>query len=71
MDESPVRLEWVEEKGGPANPIGESSMPKTGPYEWTPTYGMPAKVYLRMTIRDKAGNESVCISSLVDLRKSQ
>lgn len=58
LDDRPITLEWAEQKEGPWNIIGEQQLPNTGEYPWRLPERLPARVYLRLTMRDKAGNES-------------
>jgi hypothetical protein len=55
----PVTLQWAEHKEGPWEPIGEPNMPNTEKYSWELPPNLPAQVYLRLTVRDVAGNVSV------------
>jgi hypothetical protein len=54
----PITLEWAEQKEGPWNIIGEQSLPNNGQYPWRLPDRLPPRVYLRLTMRDLAGNES-------------
>jgi hypothetical protein len=58
MAENPITLEWAEQKDGPWNPIGEPQLANTGQYSWRLPDRLPPRVYLRMTMRDAAGNEA-------------
>ncbi len=53
-----ITLEWSEHKGGPWCLIGADHLPNAGIYRWHLPKGMPLKVYLRISVRDKAGNEA-------------
>jgi hypothetical protein len=56
---NPVTLEWSPKVDGPWSLIGEAEMPNTGRFLWQVEDTVPAKVYLRLTVRDKAGNVAV------------
>lgn len=55
---NPITLEWSEKPDGPWKLIGEPELPNTGNYPWKVPEGVPAAVYLKMTVRDRAGNVS-------------
>jgi hypothetical protein len=57
MAENPITLEWAEQKEGPWKPIGEG-LSNTGQYSWRLPDQLPPRVYLRLTMRDSAGNEA-------------
>jgi hypothetical protein len=57
---TPITLEWAERRDGDWKKIGEAELPNTGRTVWQlPPTGMPPHVYLRLTVRDAAGNVSV------------
>lgn len=56
---TPVSLEWSASPGGPWEFIGEPQLPNTGRYTWTVPERTPPKVYLKLTVRDTAGNVAV------------
>jgi hypothetical protein len=61
LAENPITLEWAEQKNGPWNPIGAGPMPNSGQFgqfAWRLPPQMPSRVYLRLTVRDLAGNEA-------------
>lgn len=58
LTDKPITLEWAEHKDGPWNIIGEGPLPNTGQFSWHLPDHLPPRVYLRMTMRDLAGNES-------------
>jgi hypothetical protein len=58
LGEKPITLEWADQKDGPWNPIGEQQLPNTGQYPWRLPERLPPRVYLRLTMRDLAGNEN-------------
>jgi hypothetical protein len=57
----PISLEWAENRAGPWQPIGVD-LPNTGTYTWKLPERMPVEVYLRLRVRDLAGNETVAIT---------
>lgn len=67
---NPITLEWAERRDGPWNPIGASELPNTGRHSWAVPPNVPASVFLRLTVRDTAGNTAVAQTNepiLVDL----
>jgi hypothetical protein len=62
LAENPVTLEWAERANGPWEIIGEPQLPNTGSYAWKVPANIPAKVYLKLTVRDKAGNASQAVT---------
>jgi hypothetical protein len=72
---NPVTLEWAERREGPWLPISPEALPNnlptpaggsaeqpqgpTGTFPWQLPDKMPSRVYLRLKVRDLAGNESV------------
>jgi hypothetical protein len=67
---NPVSLEWSERKEGPWQFIGAAELPNTGRYSWQVPETIPPKVYLKLSVRDTAGNTAVAQTSepiLVDL----
>ncbi|HZV04236.1 MAG TPA: RNA polymerase sigma factor [Gemmataceae bacterium] len=64
LGKRPVTLEWAEQKDGPWHVIGEDHLPNTGSYTWDFSYtwkllgSKPSECYLRIRVRDKAGNEA-------------
>ncbi|HEY7328955.1 MAG TPA: hypothetical protein VH592_15030 [Gemmataceae bacterium] len=70
----PITLEWSEQKDGPWNLIGEQSLPNAGQYPWHLPDRLPPRVYLRLTMRDQAGNVSIAKTDkpeLIDLSVPQ
>lgn len=57
MAEKPITLEWAEHKDGPWTAISEG-LPNTSQYPWRLPEHLPPRVYLRLTMRDQAGNEA-------------
>ncbi|MCS6976651.1 MAG: hypothetical protein NZM31_06525 [Gemmatales bacterium] len=65
----PVTLKWAERLGGEWHDIA-SDLPNTGRYEWLMPSNLPYRIYLRLEVRDLAGNVSVAETDqpvLVDL----
>jgi hypothetical protein len=56
---NPVTLEWAEHKEGPWTFIQSPELPNTGKLTWHVSDNMPYQVYLRLTVRDQAGNSAV------------
>ena len=54
----PVSLFYSEMPGGPWAEIG-SELENTGRYRWSPGHRLPQRIYLRLEIRDEAGNVGV------------
>ena len=52
---APVLLEYAPQPTGPWQKIGDWQA-NTGRYIWALGQGLPGKVYLRMTVKDEAGN---------------
>ena len=72
MAANPVTLEWSAQSGPDAQwkLIGPGELPNTGRYAWQPTPDVPPNVYLRLTVRDTAGNKAVAQTAdaqLIDL----
>jgi hypothetical protein len=70
---NPVTLEYAERPDGPWQTIGEPQLPNGAPkgrYQWRVSESVPSKVYLKLTVRDAAGNVAVAQTRepiLVDL----
>jgi hypothetical protein len=67
---NPITLEWAPQKIGPWSVIGAAELPNTGQYSWQVPNEVPPTVYLRLTVRDAAGNTGVAQTPepvLVDL----
>ncbi len=54
---APVALSCAPGPGGPWRAIGDWQA-NSGRYVWSPEPGMPERVYLRLTVRDEAGNRT-------------
>jgi hypothetical protein len=66
----PVTLEWAAQKDGQWNVIGTPEMANTGQFSWQVPANVPPSVYLRLAVRDTAGNVAVAQTQepvLVDL----
>jgi hypothetical protein len=59
LADKPISLEWAEHKEGPWSFIGPAEQANTGRCIWEISAAVPASVFLRLTVRDKAGNEAV------------
>jgi hypothetical protein len=59
---TPVTLEWAPRKDGPWEFIGAPELPNTGRYAWQVPANVPPSVYLKLTVRDGAGNVAVAVS---------
>jgi hypothetical protein len=72
---NPVTLEWARQPSGPWELIGPPELPNTGHYVWqVPPANMPPQVYLRLTVRDTAGNRGVAETPepiLIDLAEPE
>jgi len=62
LADKPITLEWAERLSGPWEIIGEPQLPNTGSYSWKLPERLPPMVFLKMTVRDKAGNASQAIT---------
>jgi hypothetical protein len=70
LAQNPISLEWSKTANGPWVHIGHAQLPNTGKYTWVMHDGVPPMVYLRLTVRDMAGNVAVAQTSeplLIDL----
>jgi len=52
---NPITLEWAERRDGKWEAIG-ADLPNTGRFLWKLPSNIPANVYLRLSVRDTAGN---------------
>jgi hypothetical protein len=67
---NPVTMEWAERKDGQWNLIGTADMANSGQFSWQVPVNAPPSVYLRLSVRDTAGNTAVAQTQepvLVDL----
>jgi len=58
LGDRPVNLSFSATPGGPWSPIA-SGLPNTGQYRWRVDGRVPAQIYLRLQVRDEAGNIAV------------
>jgi hypothetical protein len=71
---TPITLQWAERADGEWQPIGGGEMANSGEYVWQVPANVPPHVYLRLLVRDMAGNESVAQTAqpvLVDLNEPE
>jgi hypothetical protein len=69
----PITFKWSEKAGGPWQEIAVD-LPNTGRHEWQMPTDLPYRVFIRMEIRDLAGNVSVAETPepvLVDLTEPE
>jgi hypothetical protein len=59
LAQNPVTLEWADDPGGPWHAIGKPDMPNTGRFAWQVPADIKPSVYLRLSVRDTAGNIGV------------
>jgi hypothetical protein len=57
LTDTPISMYWAEKKDGPWVAV-HTYLPNTGEHAWIPTGKLPARAYLRLTVRDRAGNVS-------------
>ena len=70
LTDTPINLEYAEKSDGPWQPIQldlenkgrHTSKEISGDFSWKVPAGFPVQVYLRLRVRDKAGNESIAVS---------
>jgi len=60
---TPILLEWAEQEAGEWHLIGPGELANTGSYTWTVPSSVPPRVFLRVTMRDLAGNVAVAQTS--------
>ena len=73
LAENPISLEWSGD-GSKWHSIGDAKLPNTGRFSWHLPANIPAKVHLKLTVRDKAGNVAVAQTSepvLIDLKRPE
>jgi len=71
---TPITLQWAERPDGEWQSIGGGELQNTGEYVWQVPANIPPHVYLRLLVRDLAGNESVAQTAqpvLVDLNEPE
>jgi RNA polymerase sigma factor (sigma-70 family) len=64
LEDKPVRLlEWSDRKDGPwSSPIVSGPLPNTGNFTWELPDRMPSDFYVRIHVRDKAGNDGYAVA---------
>lgn len=70
---NPITLKWAERESGPWHDIA-TDLPNTGRYIWKMPENLPYMVYLRLEVRDLAGNLAVAQTPkpvLVDLQEPE
>lgn len=68
LGDKPITLEWTEKPDGPWNTIAEIA--NTGQHAWRVPANLPPEVFLRIRVRDMAGNEAIAVTPkavLVDM----
>jgi hypothetical protein len=73
LSDRPINLEWSDRRDGPWRPIA-AELPNDGRYSWQPPREIPAQIYLRLRVRDAAGNESIAVTrepQLIDLSEPE
>jgi hypothetical protein len=63
---NPITLEWAEQQQGPWYTI-RADLPNTGRYSWQLPAKMPSHVFLKLTVRDNAGNVAVALTEQAQL----
>jgi hypothetical protein len=74
LAEKPITLQWAERANGPWETIGAPELPNTGRFSWKLTSQVPPHVYLRLVVRDTAGNMAEAVTPqpiLVDLNEPE
>lgn len=56
---APITLQWAAQPSGPWQTIGSEKLANTGNHQWAVPRDIPPSVYLRLTVRDLAGNTAV------------
>jgi hypothetical protein len=61
LDKAPINLEWAVKRDGPWQPIALALPNNPNRYTWQPPKdsSLPVEVYLRLRVRDAAGNEGI------------
>ncbi len=73
LAKTPVNLEWAEKLDGPWTPIA-LNLENTGRYSWKLPERLPVQIFMRLRVRDEAGNESVAATpepQTVDLQEPE
>ena len=69
----PIELSWSASAQGPWQVIG-TELPNTGRHSWRVPENLPSRAYLRLSVRDRAGNSSVAQTHedvVIDLKVPQ
>ncbi|MCC6417610.1 MAG: hypothetical protein IT429_05115 [Gemmataceae bacterium] len=69
LGDQPITLEYAEDRTGPWKVIA-ADLPNLGKHSWIVPPGTPASVYLKLRVRDRAGNEATAVTDqpqVVDL----
>ncbi|MGL4553431.1 MAG: hypothetical protein ACRC33_19870, partial [Gemmataceae bacterium] len=53
---TPITLYWSATQTGPWETVGAAELPNAGSCAWTPPPHLPPRAYLRLAVRDRAGN---------------
>jgi hypothetical protein len=72
LADKPISMEWSANREGPWQFIGGPEMSNTGTFSWSPPRDIPPHVFLKLTVRDAAGNTAVAVTPqpvLVDLKR--
>lgn len=70
LSQNPISIEWSANANGPWEFIGGPELPNTGRFTWQVRANIPPKVYLRLQVRDTAGNVAMATTPepvLIDL----
>jgi hypothetical protein len=73
LTNSPITLEWAEKREGPWRDIVKDYR-NAGMFPWQLPDQLPVQVYMRLRVRDLAGNESIAVTQepqLVDLSEPE
>ncbi len=73
LGSNPVTLEWAERRDGPWSPIA-NNIANSGKHSWQLPNQLPVQVYMRLRVKDLAGNEGVAVTpdpQLVDLSEPE
>jgi RNA polymerase sigma factor (sigma-70 family) len=62
LEDMPIQFEWSGQKDGPWIPIVHGLLPNTGHFEWHLPDKMPRELYVRIHVRDKAGNDGYAVT---------
>jgi hypothetical protein len=58
LGDLPITMEWAGQEIGPWREIA-ANLPNSGRHSWQLPSDLPERVYLRLRVRDRAGNEGV------------